>query len=87
MNRDWKVEMEKEDDGGLLGGDGFLETLRARMEQTLLCDATEPKKVSLGDYLKLAALLETARRSSNNAGREVVIRWEDPSSEETEDAA
>lgn len=59
----------------------FLPVLRGRMETTLMRDNDEPKKVSVGDYLKLAAILETEDVSSEDVWKEVVVRWEDPSGE------
>lgn len=86
MKRDWKIEPERGDTSGAAGTEPFLRTLRERMEWTLLADAEEPKKVGLGDYLKLATLLEISRAASTEELKEVVVRWEDPSDEEGKDA-
>lgn len=56
----------------------FLQTLRERLEQSLLNDAGDSKKVALGDYLKLVALLEERRKAEEPEIGEVVVRWEDP---------
>lgn len=86
MKRDWKIEPEGGDEGDTAGTESFLQTLRKRMEWTLLEDAEEPKKVGLGDYLKLATLLEISRAASTEELKEVVVRWEDPSDEVEKDA-
>ncbi len=86
MKRDWKIEPEGGDEGDTAGTEPFLQTLRKRMEWTLLEDAEEPKKVGLGDYLKLATLLEISRAASTEELKEVVVRWEDPSDEVEKDA-
>ncbi|MCC7341294.1 MAG: hypothetical protein IT170_09420 [Bryobacterales bacterium] len=86
MRRDWMKEAESEDAEEATGIDPFLQKLRERMEQVLLRDAEDPKKVSLGDYLKLAALLEMAHAAAGDGLKEVVVRWEDPSGLESEDA-
>jgi hypothetical protein len=56
----------------------FLQTLREKLEQSLLNDAGDSKKVALGDYLKLVALLEERRKAEEPEIGEVVVRWEDP---------
>ncbi|MCC6261977.1 MAG: hypothetical protein IT169_00245 [Bryobacterales bacterium] len=86
MRRDWTLESERGDLGEATGINPFFSVLRERMEQTLIRDAEDPKKVSLGDYLKLAALLEMARAAAGDDLKEVVVRWEDPSGLEREDA-
>ncbi|MCL4782284.1 MAG: hypothetical protein KJZ70_04545 [Bryobacterales bacterium] len=86
MKRDWKIEPERGDISDAAGTEPFLRTLRQRMERTLWEDAEEPKKVGLGDYLKLATLLEISRAASTEELREVVVRWEDPSDEGGKDA-
>lgn len=86
MNPDVEVDEERGNDADAAGTSPFLPVLRQRMERTLIGDATEPKKVGLGDYLKLATLLEIARAASGEDLKEVVVRWEDPSDGENEDA-
>lgn len=58
--------------------DEFLEELRRQMQSTLHSDAQNTQKVSLGDYLKLIALIEERRRTSAPAQREIIVRWEEP---------
>ncbi len=85
MKRDPNVEIERGDEARTAGAEPFLPVLRKRMERTLMKDAEEPRKVGVADYLKLATLLEMARRASDDDFKEVVVRWEDPS-EEMKDA-
>lgn len=58
--------------------EAFLYVLKERMEQTLLDDAKEPRKVTVGDYLKLAAIAESEAKRRGTGPKEVVVRWEDP---------
>jgi hypothetical protein len=60
------------------GTQPFLPVLRERMERTLLQDAEEPRKVTIADYLKLVAILESEASRQVQGPREVVVRWEDP---------
>lgn len=60
------------------GQQPFLPVLKERMERTLLQDAEEPRRVTIADYLKLAAILESEASRQAHGPREVVVRWEDP---------
>lgn len=62
--------------------DTFLADLREQVEGTLLEGAKDPKKITVGDYLKLVALIEERRRVSPPGEKEIVVRWEDPSEED-----
>ena len=68
----------REDRGETTADNDFLDHLRERMEDTLLADASDVKKITIGDYLKLVALQEERRRAQVPASEEVVVRWQDP---------
>jgi len=59
--------------------DLFLSDLQQRIQNTMLNDADDPKKVNLADYLKLITLIEERRRTRGPAQREIIVRWEEPS--------
>lgn len=57
--------------------DAFLQMLRSRIEAKLLDEISDPKKVTLGDYLKLIAVIEERNRTLEPEHKEIVVRWED----------
>lgn len=79
MRHDVRVEDEEcGQDRTTEGPPAFLFVLKDRMEQTLMEDAKEPRKVVVGDYLKLATIAESEARRRSMGLKEVVVRWEDP---------
>ncbi|MCW5963456.1 MAG: hypothetical protein KIT83_05410 [Bryobacterales bacterium] len=62
--------------------DSFLENLRVKTEATLMNDASDLKKVSLSDYLKLMCLIDERRRTNTPAEKEIIVRWEESSEQE-----
>jgi hypothetical protein len=79
MRHDVRVEDEECGEGRTSEGpDTFLFVLKDRMEQTLMKDAEEPRKVVVGDYLKLATIAESEASRWSSGLKEVVVRWEDP---------
>lgn len=79
MRHDVRVEDEEcGEDRTPDGPPAFLSVLKDRIEQTLLKDAEEPRKVAIGDYLKLATIAESEASRRMPELKEVVVRWEDP---------
>lgn len=79
MRHDVRVEDEEcGEDRTPEGPQSFVFVLKDRMEQTLMKDAEEPRKVLVGDYLKLATIAESEASRRSSGLKEVVVRWEDP---------
>lgn len=58
--------------------DQFLWQMRLKLETNILDENGPGVKASLGDYLKLIAVIEERLQQQAPQHKEIVVRWEDP---------